>query len=89
MKTKYGEIKSIYDFFEPEVEAGRYMAHGGDVITGQRKCKICGDEITGTSEKGMHFSTLDGNYKKNLHLLIGKMEEHIELHKTFELLNKP
>lgn len=84
MKTKYGEVKSIYDLFEPEVETSRNPGNGGDVIYAKRKCKVCGDEVEGMSELGACFMS---NHGDNLHLLSGQIIRHIELHKTLNSLS--
>ena len=83
MKTKYGEIKSIYDLFEEEVEISRTPGNGGDVVYAKSKCKVCGDELEGMSALGACFMS---NHGDNLHLLSGQQKRHIELHKTLQKL---
>ena len=78
METKYGEIKSIYDLFE-EIELNKYgEGCGGEVLRARWKCKMCGDVVEGYSQKGAGSHSWVNGYAI----------EHIELHKTLELLNK-
>ena len=85
MKTNYGEVKSIYDLFEKEVETSRSSGQGGDVIYAKSKCKICGDELEGMSDRGAcQVGMYEGG---DSHMLYGKQRKHIELHKTLTLLS--
>ena len=83
MKTKYGEVKSIYDLFEKEVETSRNTGNGGDVIWAKSKCKICGDELNGMSELGAYQISMNS---EPTHMLYGQQKRHIELHKTLNSL---
>ena len=72
MKTKFGEIKTIYDLFE-EIELTKHgEGIGGEVLRAKWKCKICEDIVEGFSQKGAGSHSWVNEYAKN----------HIELHKT-------
>jgi hypothetical protein len=74
MRTKYGEIKTIYDLFErtEEVEHKNYTVPLDPVFEQiHRKyiCKLCGEEVIHNSE-GFWASSMGS-----------PLSEHLELHK--------
>jgi len=78
METKYGEINSIWDFFEV-IGKGRIANPEADkvfqIILIKVKCKVCGDILEIESPEGV--SRGDGEYE---------LRRHIELHKLVKSL---
>lgn len=74
MKTKYGEIKTLKDYFEPlrtekvESDYGPGLTRFYEVC----KCKVCGDELKGLSSMGAYRSGDKG--------IDDIQKEHLELH---------
>jgi len=74
MKTEYGEIKTLKDYFEPlgteEVESdyGVGLTRFYEIC----KCKVCGDELKGLS--------CNGAYRSGDRHIGDVQREHLELH---------
>ena len=78
MKTKYGEIKSIYDLFERTGEKRLLNPTAYihcQIIMEQGRCKICGELFEKQSSSGAMMSKAEGWPPTVL-------GEHIELHET-------
>lgn len=79
MKTKYGDIKSIYDFFEDTKQ--RKDIGGNPPFNHEEmvwKCKICGDKITTLSVASAFTEGDDFPYDI--------LKRHIELHKIVKAI---
>jgi len=83
MKTKYGEIKSIRDFFESigkkkvsNPQADKFM----QVIMDKVKCKLCGEILEIQSPEGAMIS-------RNGEAVWSCLDRHIELHRLIKDLS--
>jgi len=75
MKTKYGEINKLEDFFEPIKMVKEESESGNPALVRYYeicRCKICGDELKGLSVLGAYRSGDVGI--KDL------QRQHLELH---------